>query len=112
MQAIGNILKERIEAYSRNPREVEQWHKQQGVEYNKRWANGVQHFQIAINKDRKKDGLKPITFMAVRQKLVALKEIDDLKWFLVVCTKYAKTKDRFGKQNTFSRCFFGSLRIQ
>ena len=61
MNSIGNILQERLTAYSKSPKEIQKWHKDQGKEYNKRWNNGVQHFQKAINKDRENEGIKPVS---------------------------------------------------
>lgn len=107
MQSIGDILKSRIEAFKNNPVEALKFI---GKDYQKKWNNGVKYFVIEINKDRKKEGLKDLSFVAVRQKLVALKEIDDLRWFYYHCKKYAHTKDKQGNQNSFSKCFFGALK--
>lgn len=109
MEKISNILKERIKAFNENPQKA---FKLKSVEYNKQWNYAVKCFQVAINEDRKKEDKEPIDFMAVREKLRALREIDDLRWFFYHCKKYAKTKDKQGKQNTFSRCFFGSLKVK
>lgn len=79
--------------------------------YNSSWNDGVYKFLLNINEERKKDGLEPVTFIAVRQKLVGIKEIDDLRWFFYVCKKYSKTKDKQGNQNTFSKAFWGALRF-
>lgn len=107
MQSIEEILRDKIEKFNRNPLEAL---KTIGSDYKKRWAKGVSFFQIKINEDRKKENLSELPFMAIREKLVAIKEIDDLRWFYGVCKKYATTKDKNGKQNTFSRCFFGALK--
>lgn len=110
MQSIGDILKSRIEAFKNNPVQALEFI---GKDYQKKWNNGVNFFLIEINKDRKKEGLKDLSFVAVRQKLIALKEIDDLRYFYSMCKKYSYTKDKVtGKKNTFSKCFFGSLRIK
>lgn len=107
MQSIGDILKSRIEAFKNNPVKALEFI---GKDYQKKWNNGVNFFLIEINKDRKKEGLKDLSFIAVRQKLIALKEVDDLRWFYYHCKKYAQTKDKFGNKNSFSKCFFGALK--
>lgn len=103
MKTLSDILQDRIKAFSENP---EKALKLKSVEYNKKWNYAVRCFQEAINKERE----KPIPFVAVRMKLLALREIDDLRWFFYHCKKYAKTKDKQGNQNTFSKCFFGALK--
>jgi hypothetical protein len=112
MQSIGDILKERLESFQKNP---ELSLKQKSKDYQKKWNEGVEFFRIKINQDRKKDKQLPLPFIAVRQKLVALKEIDDLRWFYLQCVKYSNTYQKLlvnGKpvRNTFSRCFFGALK--
>jgi hypothetical protein len=111
---IADILQQRLQAYKDNPLEAE---KKRGKEYQKCWNDGVQYFQLWINKDRKKEGKPPITFMAVKMKLLALKEIDDLRWFYRECIKYSNTYQKLlvnGKpvRNSFSRCFYGALKIK
>lgn len=109
MKSLGDILKERIGDYNKVGTE---WANNKSKEYIKSWNNGVKFFLVEINKDRKKEGLPPVSFMAVRQKLLALREIDDLRWFYYHCKKYAATKDKTGKKNTFSKCFWGALKIK
>lgn len=112
ISSMTNILQARLQAYTKNPEEE---NKRKGKEYQKKWAEAVEFFRIRLNKDRKKAGQVPLPFIAVRQKLVALKEIDDLRWFYLVCQKYSNTwqKERDAKgypvRNTFHRCFFGAL---
>ncbi len=105
--SISNILKDRLEAFKNNPIKAL---KDKSTDYQKKWAFGVKCFQTEINRERKQDKMSELSFIAVRQKLVALKEIDDLRWFFYHCKKYAKTKDKTGKWNSFSKCFFGALR--
>lgn len=112
--SIGNILKERFESYSKNP---ELSLKQKNKEYQKKWNDGVEFFRKMLNKERAKAKLKPLPFIAVRSKLVALKEIDDLRWFYLQCIKYSNTYQKTlvnGKpvRNTFSKCFWGALTIK
>jgi hypothetical protein len=102
--SISDILKDRIKSFNENP---EKSLRTKSVEYSKKWNEGVKCFQTEINKERE----VPISFIAVRQKLVALKEVDDLRWFYYHCKKYGKTKDKQGKQNSFGKCFFGALRV-
>lgn len=109
MFSIGDILQLKQEAYKANPLLASKLEK---TKYNKDWNNGVACFQKAINTERKKDKLPPLEFIAIRQKLLALKEIDDLRWFFYHCRKYAKTKDKQGRQNTFCKCFFGALKLK
>lgn len=107
MESIGDILKVKIDKFNANPVESLKFF---GIDYQKRWNNGVNYFLIEINKDRKKQDLKELSFISIRQKLVAIKEIDDLRWFYYQCKKYAQTKDKFGNKNSFSKCFFGALK--
>ena len=74
-------------------------------EYNKKWADAVEFFRIKINKEYKD---KPFPFMAIRQKLEAVKNIEDLRWFYFECMKYEHKK----KGNSFAKCFFGALKIK
>lgn len=104
--SIGEALQKRIEAHQ-NGNLPEQL-KKDGKEYNKKWADAIEYFREQINKERIKDNLIPLSFIAIRQKLVALKEIDDLRWFYFQCLRY-KTKK---KGNTFSKCFFGALKLK
>lgn len=106
---IGDILKERIERYEKHGALVFQL---ESKEYRKKWNDAVKCFQTRLNKDRINEGLKPLGFMPIRIKLLALQEIDDLRWFYYHCQKYSKTKDSQENQNTFSRCFFGALKIK
>lgn len=103
--SIQEILSKRIEAHQNDT--LEQQFIKDGKEYQKNWAKGVQFFQIAINKDRKKEGLKDLPFMAIRQKLVAIREIDDMRWFYRQCLAYSRKKGK-----NFSMCFFGALKIK
>lgn len=106
---LADILKERIAKYNSLGKNA---FKDESKEYNKTWANAVNHFKLRINKDRNKEGLTDLSFIVVRQKLLALKEIDDLRWFYFHCLKYSGTKDKNGKKNTFSKAFFGALKIK
>lgn len=81
--------------------------------YNKDWNNVVKCFQRRINKDMRKEKRKEFGFFPIRMKLSILKEVDDLKWFYNECLKYSYTKDKkTGKRNTFSRAFWGALKIR
>lgn len=104
--SIQNILKNRIEAYKNNS--LEKQFELEKADYQRNWARAVQFFQKRVNKDRKKEKQPELSFIAIRQKLVALKEIDDLRWFYLQCLEYIPKK----KGNTFSKCFFGSLKIK
>jgi len=107
---IADILKERIEAFKTNP---ELAMKVKGKEYQKNWNFAVKCFQDRINKDRKKAKQTDLPFIVIRQKLVALKEIDDLRWFYRECLKYAGTYPKGSKiRNTFSKAFFGALKVK
>ncbi len=112
MLDIGSILKERLEAYKQNPTTYE---KDRGKEYSKKWNYGVQCFVDRINKDNKKENRPEAKFIAVRMRLVALEEVDDLRWFYGVCQKYSTTYQKKlvdGKpvRNTFKRCFYGATK--
>ena len=112
--SIQDILKQRLEEYKISPTNSL---KLKGIEYNKKWNEAVEFFRIKINQDRKKAKLPEVNFIQVRMKLVALKEIDDLRWFYRECIKYSNTYQKKlinGKpiRNTFSRCFYGALKIK
>ncbi len=107
MHSLEDILKDRLESFKKNPVDSILL---QSKQYQKDWSFAVSCFQKRINKDRKVCGQTPLSFIAIRMKLVALKEIDDLRWFYRECLKYSKTKDKQGNRNTFSKCFFGSLK--
>lgn len=107
---IADILKERIEAFKANP---ELAMKAKGTQYQKDWAFAVNCFKERINKDQRKAKKSEYDFITIRQKLVALKEIDDLRWFYRECLKYAGTYPKGSKvRNTFSKCFFGALKVK
>lgn len=110
MLDLADILKKRIERFEKNPKEYLEL---KGKLYNKKWNDAVKCFQDRINKDRKKEKRPEIEFLPVRQKLVVLKEIDDLRWFYKQCLEYSYTKDKAtGKRNTFSRGFWGATKIR
>ncbi len=107
---IQEIIKQRLEAFQKNP---EAALKVKGTEYNKSWNAAVDCFKQRINKDKKKEKLPETSFIAVRQKLAGIKEIDDLRWFYGECLKYSYTRDKITrKRNTFSRCFYGALDVK
>jgi hypothetical protein len=112
MLSLKDIVLERLQERTKNPEALKQFYKQQSIENNKKRAFAVQCFQQRINKDRKKEGKPEVTFMAVRMKLIALYEINDLRWYYICCLKYARTKDLTGKRNTFSKCFYGGLKLK
>lgn len=106
MQAsIQFILEQRIESNKNNS--LEKRFILDGKEYQKKWAKAVQFFQVEVNKDRLKSNQKPLPFMAIRSKLEAVSEIDDLRWFYTQCLKYSLKKGK-----NFSQCFFGALKIK
>lgn len=105
MPTIQEVLEKRIAA-SKNNLLKEQF-KIDKAQYEKDWAKAVQCFQVRVNVDRKKQKQKPLGFMAIRSKLAAVKEIDDLRWFYGQCLKYS-----YKKGNTFSKCFWGALKIK
>lgn len=121
MPEIGEVLKNRIELYRNNSNEYVM--EREGKEYQKRWAKGVQFFQKKINEDRVienrtrvKKGIPPqnlLSFISIRQKVSHIKDIDTLKWFYGQCKRYEENGKKEKKfENTFSRCFFGSLKLK
>ena len=107
---LSQLIKQRIEEFEKNP---ELSLKVKGTEYQKKWAEGVKYFQDRINQDRKKEKKPEVNFMQVRMKLLALKEIDDLRSFYKTCLDYSYTRDKkTGKRKTFSQCFWGALKIK
>ena len=81
-------------------------------EYNKAYANAVKCFQDRINKDRKKEKKELVPFMAVKMKLVGVRELDDLRAWYKTCLDYSYTRDKVTlKRKTFSQCFFGGTKV-
>ncbi len=110
MLNIADILKERLEAYKQNPTTYE---KDRGKEYSKKWNYGVQCFVDRINKDNKKENRPEAKFIAVRMRLVALKDIEDLRYFYKMCEAYSSTKDKKTEiKNTFKKCFYGATKVR
>ena len=68
--------------------------------------NRIQFFVDAINKDRIGTEYPQVSFIQVRQKLAAIREIEDLRWFYWHCKKYS-----YKKGNSFSKCFFGATKV-
>lgn len=109
MNSLANLLQQRILDFNSNPKESL---RKKGTEYNKDWAKAVKCFQERINKDMRKEKKPEFDFMPIRMKLIALKEIDDLRWFYGECLKYSYSKNKkTGKRNTFSQCFWGALKV-
>lgn len=107
---LSTIIKQRLEEFKNSPQESMQ---KKGTEYNKDYAKAVQCFQKRINVDRKKEKKAEVSFVQVRMRLIALKEIDDLRYFYNECLKYSYTKDKkTGKRNSFSRAFFGATKVR
>jgi hypothetical protein len=107
MKTLSDILQDRINAFNEDPKKAL---KLKSIEYNKQWNYAVKCFQVRINEDREKEDLKPVEFIAVRMRLEALKEIDDMRYFFNQCKQYAKTKDKTGKPNSFSKIFWGATK--
>ena len=113
-QTIQDILKQRFSDYQNNPEETL---KKKSKEYQKSWNDAVNFFVLRINKDQKKQNKPDYTFIRIRMRLVALREIDDLRWFYRECLRYSNTYEKKlinGKpvRNTFSKCFFGATKIK
>lgn len=111
--SIGDLLKARIEASQRG--ELGEQLVLDRKEYNKKWAEAVHFFALRVNKERKREKVSELDFIAVRQKLCHIKEIDDLRWFYKQCLEYENKRDNFGRRikgNTFNKCFFGALKIR
>lgn len=107
---LSQLIKQRIDEFEKNP---EQSLKVKSKEYQKNWAKGVKCFQDRINQDRKKEKKTEVSFMQVRMKLIALKEIDDLRSFYKTCLDYSYTRDKkTGKRKTFSQCFWGATKVR
>lgn len=62
----------------------------------------INHFLLAINKERK----KPVKFMAVKMKLYAIRnDKPALREFYATCLDYKRRK------GSFSKAFFGALKL-
>jgi hypothetical protein len=106
---LSDEIKKRIEEFDKSP---EKALKTKGVEYAKAWNHGVDCFRKKINKERIKENKKEFSFIVIRNRLEALKEIDDLRWFYIECLKYSKKKDKNGRRNTFGKIFWGATKIK
>lgn len=104
--SIQEVLQKRIEAAEKGtlPQQLVLDRK----EYNKKYADAIVFFKDRINKDRKKANQSELPFIAIRAKLAAVRNIEDMRWFYFQCLRYAGKK----KGNTFSKCFFGSLKLK
>ena len=110
MPTLSELLKDRVEA-SQSNESLEKRLKLDAKTYHEKWLFAVQCFQKQINKDCFKQGRHEFSFIAIMLSVKHIKEIDDLRWFYKECLRYSRTKDkRTGKKNTFSRCFWGSLK--
>lgn len=105
MESIQQILQSKIEFFKRNP---EQAIKEFKKDSNKDFNECVSYFHKRINSERPRNNQLP--FVAVREKLLGIQDIEDLRWFYRTCNKYSRTKDKDGNQNTFSKCFWGALK--
>jgi hypothetical protein len=113
-KTIQDILLERFKEFQKNPEASLQ---SKSKEYNKKWSEAVNYFVLRINQDRKKEKKPLVTFIQIRMRLVALREIDDLRWFYRECIRYSNTYEKKlvnGKpvRNTFSKCFYGATKVK
>ncbi len=81
-------------------------------DYNKKYNEAVEFFRQRVNKDQRQAKLPEYGFMPIRMRLIALKEIDDMRVFYKECIEYSYTKDKLGKRNTFSKKFWGATKVQ
>ncbi len=107
---LTNLFQQRLEQIQATG--AKEYLSKKGKSYNKDWAYGVKCFQVALNKEQDKAKLPPYEFMAVRQRLIALKEIDELRWFYKECIKYSRKKDKQGKKQSFGKIFWGATRLK
>ncbi len=106
MPSIQQILQNRLNASKDN--KLESHFENEKSEYRKKWLNGVQYFMLEINKERVKDKRRLVSFMSIYKKVEHIKELDDLRWFYKQCWVYKNKK----KENSFGKCFYGSLKIR
>lgn len=69
-------------------------------------AEIISQFVDEINKEREGTKWQPVTGKGIAMKVSHIKEKSDLYYFLSVCKDY---KNRGG---SFSKCFFGSLKVK
>lgn len=106
-----NLFQQRLEQIQATG--AKEYLKVKGKERNKAYNDAVKCFVDRINKDRRKEKKEPVLFIAVRMKLGALKEVDDLRTWYKTCLEYSYTKDKVtGKRNTFSKGFFGGTKCK
>ncbi len=111
METLPNLFQQRLIQLEANG--AKEYLSKKGKERNKEYAKAVQCFVDRINKDRKKEKKPLVEFMQIRMKLLALKEVDDLRSWYKTCLEYSYTKDKVtGKRNTFSRGFYGGTKIR
>lgn len=108
---LSNLFQQRLEEIQATG--AKEYLSKKGKERNKEYAKAVQCFVDRINKDRNKEKKEPVLFIAVRMKLRALKEVDDLRIWYKTCLDYSYTRDpKTLKRKTFSQCFFGGTKIK
>lgn len=66
----------------------------------------INQFKDELNKERVGTKYKPLSFIAVKMKLLKIKELRELYSFLSVC------RDSKNRQGSFSRAFFGILKAK
>lgn len=97
---IGDLLKNRIQAPN-----LEEKILRDTKDYQLKFRDAVNEFVKVINKELAQEGKPPLPFIAIRMKLIALKEIDDLRVFYKHC-RYKGNGRINGVRYTFKRAFF------
>jgi len=108
--SIGDIIQDRFQNFAEKPKETL---KLNAKERTKKYNDAVKCFQVRINKDRVKEKKPLVPFMAVKMKLAAINEVDDLRSWYKTCLDYSYTRDpKTLKRKTFSQCFFGGTKCK
>lgn len=109
MKSLGDIISERLLDNLKYPEELKEYYKEQSKEETKKRNHAIDCFRNRVNKQRQLHGYKPLSFLAVKMKMYAFKELDELRWFWKYCEDNGQKFDKDGKKYTFSRIFFASL---
>lgn len=80
-----------------------------------RWTDMVKECVDIINEERSGTKFRKVSFIVIRNKVEHLND-DDLAYFISICKdgknrKY-KNKEGFMVQGSFSRVFFGALKVK
>lgn len=100
MKSIGDFLQNRIQTPDLEKKIV-----RDTKDYQLKFRDAVNEFLKIINKELAQEGKPPLPFMAIRMKLIAVKEIDELRVFYKHCRHKGNGRIKEVRY-TFKRAFF------